>query len=160
MTTFFLQLTLGCASFTLSAEELKITEFTWMPLSIKGIVTEAGTDLAEEAQGECRTSYQSFQIEVEREQKLFIPGLPYNGVIKFSNVQDIPKNKKVRVCYSAKTNDEWQFSFSTCSHFNIDYENIPFTIPPLHEDIGSLKIQVRVHATFSSTKRLLFVSFR
>lgn len=119
-------------------EELKVTIAAFTPFYIKGSVTEAGTDQMEEVERECQTSYRPFDIEVEAEDFL-IPGLPYHGIVKFRNVLDTPKNKKVRVCYFVS-----QLSIPPCSEFEMNYDNIPFTIPPLHENIQTLRIEVRI----------------
>lgn len=120
-----------------------MTENSWLPFEIKANVTETGTGQNETADGSISVSTEQFQIEVERDQDFFHSEIPYHGLVRFKNVKDRIGNETLRICYSAETKDGWHFSFKTCSEFPIDFDKeIPFTIPPLKEEMKEFAVQV------------------
>lgn len=115
----------------------------WMPLKIRTIVTEAGTNQTEETEGEIRIIMkQEVLIEISGEEDIFRTGLPYEAKVTVKNVEEPLENNTLKICYHVITGEK-RWGFGYCSNFTADSkQSVSVTVPPLASNVHKIGIRV------------------
>ncbi|XP_067001260.2 alpha-2-macroglobulin-like protein 1 [Anabrus simplex] len=133
----------GCYELNVTGADLGLPEWDVTPSSIivSAFVTEAGTDVVENATSESTVIHQALQLEfLPHSSRYFKPGLPYIGKIKVLQPNNAPKSgTSVQLCLKVRRKGEWNRTLIKCRNFTSDADGlIKFLVPPQDHDIELL----------------------
>lgn len=141
---FILKLNSGCINFEILREHLEL-EYHSLDngyLYIKTIVKEEGTEYTEEITEQIKITDSAFSLEIVARENIFQTGLPYNAAVKLKNAQIPINNETVQICLALKM-FYYRSLQTVCSNFTSNtVGSVPFTIPPLVEEVSRIDISV------------------
>lgn len=145
-------MTNGCAEFSFSNDQLALSvmerTFSMIDskpnLQITATVTEYGSDRIEITKSKSTISLKPYDLKIMRK-SILLPGLMYQGIVQFSNIEVDLTNEVIEICYNIAIRKSWNYlNNEQCSNITVKNENfVKFNILPMKNNIIHVQINVR-----------------